>query len=186
MSRVTSSGLRPAPVAQSTLLRKRRISAERPHRLRNGPHRVHHALDDGRLPHRTHLEGRSKAVVKRTLERRKPIENRRGTDLRGTAAEAPAQLIHPTRGRQRGLLRRLVVGARLSAPVLVDRTLVRRNFCSLVRWCLVRWRLQAAGMIFAHRRKPAPDTLVIGRLHGPGCPGARIFLPNGFRRRQAL
>src|SRR5260221_9392885 len=142
---------------QSRQSRPSGVSAERPSPLRNGPPRVHHALDDGRLAHGTYLEGRGKAVVKRALQRRKLVENRRrGTDLRGTAAEAPAQLIHLTRGHQRSLIRRFVVDTRLSEPALFDRILVRWNLCSLVRG-----RLHAAGMIFVHRRIPAPDALMI-------------------------
>jgi len=47
---------------------------------------------------------------------------------------------------------------------------------------LTQQRLEVAGMIFAHRRKPALYTLVIRCVRGPGRPGTGIFLPNGLGR----
>src|SRR5215831_15681144 len=151
------------------------VSADSYSRLRNGSDRIHHTLDDGWLADGADLESRGKAIVKRTLGRHIPIGHRRGADSCGPAAEAPPQLIHLVRGCRRCVGRRSVIDDRLDRldPPALGSVFARR-------------RLNTAGMIFAHRRKPALDPLMIGLLHGPGRPSARIFLPNSLRRGQAL
>ena len=168
-----SAGLRPhypIPAKRSAF---RGIADRR--RLRNGSDRIHHALDDGWLDDGADLKGRGKTIVERTLNHPIPVEHGRGADSCGSAAETPPQRIHFVRGCQRCVARRLVVDNRFSPPAL-NRILLLWRLDILLR------RLEAASVIFAHRRKPALNPLMIGRLHGPGCPGARIFLPNGLCR----
>src|SRR6266853_2157543 len=191
MSKAQSPWTASARVHPKTRFGRRATAVTRPIYIlpqpprRNSPHRVHHALDDRRLADGADLKGRGKAVVERTLHRRKLVENPDGANFRGPAAEAPAELIHLAGGRKRSL-RRLVVDGWLDLSALFNRILTRRSLFRLSLRSLAQQRLDVAGMIFAHRREPAFGALMIGSVGGPGWPGPRIFLPNGFSGGQAL